>query len=243
DNVGGASYQVLRNGAAIGTTPLTAYADLTAKSNTTYTYTVKAIDTSGNLSAPSNSAVPATRLFYDGFETGNFSKWTTATGLTAQQQTVYSESWAARAANNHAATFADRDIAAQTDLYARAQVFVSARSTGADLLGFRLRSGTAIVTLGTSASGNLYYRNGINASVASSATSLGTGSWHEIRLHVKVSGATSQVEVWLDGTPVTDLSRTDSLGTTAIDRLELGDRSTTNSYTIVYDEVVADNKP
>jgi chitodextrinase len=243
DNVGVASYQVIRNGAVIGTTSSTAYADLTTKSNTSYTYAVKAVDTSGNLSSPSNSATPATPLFYDGFETGNFSRWTTATGMTAQQQTVYAESWAARASNNHAATFADRDIAAQADLYARLHVFVSSQSTGADLLGFRLRTGSAILTLGTTTAGNLYYRNGINANVVTSSTSLGAGGWHEVKLHVKVSGTTSQVEVWLDGAQVTDLTRTDSLGATAIDRLELGDRSTTNSYTIAFDEVIADTKP
>ncbi len=243
DNVGVASYQVLRNGAVIGTTPSTAYADLTTKSTVSYTYTVKAVDTSGNVSAASGSASPATALFYDGFETGNFSKWTANTSLTAQQQTVYAESWAARANNNHAATFADKDITAQTELYARVHVFVSSRSTGADMLAFRLKSGSAIVTVGTTAAGNLLYRNGTNATVVTSATSLNTGGWHELKLHVKVSGASSLVEVWLDGTPVSDLTRTDSLGTTAIDRLELGDRSTTNSYTITYDEVVADTKP
>jgi len=87
------------------------------------------------------------------------------------------------------------------------------------------------------------YRNGINANVVTSSTSLGAGGWHEVKLHVKVSGTTSQVEVWLDGAQVTDLTRTDSLGATAIDRLELGDRSTTNSYTIAFDEVIADTKP
>jgi fibronectin type 3 domain-containing protein len=243
DNIAVASYQVLRNGTAIGTTSSTAYADLTTKNNGSYTYTVKAVDTSGNVSTASNSATPVTPLFYDGFEAGNFSKWTASTNMTAQQQSVYAESWAARASNNLAATFADKDIPAQTDLYARAHLFVSSRSTAADILGFRLRSGSAIVTLGMASTGELFYRNGTNATVVTSTTAVSTGSWHEVKLHVKVSGSASLVEVWLDGAPVSSLTRTDSLGTTGIDRFELGDRNTTNTYTVAYDEVVADTKP
>ena len=61
DNVGIAGYQIIRNGSVIGSVPGTAlnYADTTASSSTTYSYSVKAYDASGNYSSASN-AVQAT---------------------------------------------------------------------------------------------------------------------------------------------------------------------------------------
>ena len=59
DNVGVVGYKVLRNGAVVGTTSTTSYADTGVSANTTYTYTVEAFDAAGNVSAPS-SAVKAT---------------------------------------------------------------------------------------------------------------------------------------------------------------------------------------
>ena len=56
DNVGVASYRVLRDGIQIGSSATTIYSDPTAVGGTTYTYTVTAVDAAGNVSAPSNSA-------------------------------------------------------------------------------------------------------------------------------------------------------------------------------------------
>jgi chitodextrinase len=55
DNLGVASYQVLRNGVAVGTSTTTTYADTTVASATSYTYTVVARDAAGN---PSNPSAP-----------------------------------------------------------------------------------------------------------------------------------------------------------------------------------------
>ncbi len=54
-SVGIASYTIVRNQATIGSSTGTSYADTTTSSATTYTYTVTAVDTLGNLSAPSNA--------------------------------------------------------------------------------------------------------------------------------------------------------------------------------------------
>jgi chitodextrinase len=56
DDVGVTGYRVYRNGgqiAALGVT--TAYSDTTASPNTSYSYTVRAVDAAGNVSDPSNS--------------------------------------------------------------------------------------------------------------------------------------------------------------------------------------------
>jgi chitodextrinase len=55
DNVGVTGYYVYRNGALLGTTTGTSYADNTAAPATTYSYTVMAFDAAGNASAPSSA--------------------------------------------------------------------------------------------------------------------------------------------------------------------------------------------
>jgi chitodextrinase len=62
DDVGVASYTVLRDGAPIGTPTTTSFVDTTAQPTTTYEYTVAATDTSGNTSdasAPLGVQTPA----------------------------------------------------------------------------------------------------------------------------------------------------------------------------------------
>src|SRR5205085_1436839 len=59
DNVAVTGYNVLRNGAKIGTTSAasaTSYTDSAVVANTTYSYTVTAFDAAGNTSGPSNAA-------------------------------------------------------------------------------------------------------------------------------------------------------------------------------------------
>jgi chitodextrinase len=53
DAIGVAGYQVLRNGAVVGTSTSTSYSDSGLTPGTTYSYTVKAFDGSGNYSAAS----------------------------------------------------------------------------------------------------------------------------------------------------------------------------------------------
>jgi len=59
-SVGVAGYTVARNGTAIGTSPNTTFNDTTVSAGTTYTYTVTAFDTVGNVSGPSNTVTATT---------------------------------------------------------------------------------------------------------------------------------------------------------------------------------------
>ncbi len=56
DNVGVAGYDVYRNGIQVGTTTTNSYPDSGLTASTTYTYTVSAYDSAGNVSAQSASA-------------------------------------------------------------------------------------------------------------------------------------------------------------------------------------------
>jgi chitodextrinase len=53
DNVGVASYRVMRNGVSVGTAAGTSYNDSGLSANTTYSYTVSAVDAAGNRSGES----------------------------------------------------------------------------------------------------------------------------------------------------------------------------------------------
>jgi cellulose 1,4-beta-cellobiosidase len=56
DDVGIAGYRIYRNGVQISTTSATSYADSGLSAATTYTYSVRAYDAAGNVSAGSNTA-------------------------------------------------------------------------------------------------------------------------------------------------------------------------------------------
>jgi chitodextrinase len=76
-SIGVAGYTVTRNGTAIGTSPNTTFNDTTVSAGTTYTYTVTAFDTHGNVSTPSNSVTvttPAAGLEQTG-QWGNLMNW------------------------------------------------------------------------------------------------------------------------------------------------------------------------
>ncbi|HEY2091400.1 MAG TPA: right-handed parallel beta-helix repeat-containing protein [Thermoanaerobaculia bacterium] len=60
DNVGVTGYQVLRNGALVGTTAAPAYSDSALTAATQYSYTVKAYDAAGNVSAAGSTATAST---------------------------------------------------------------------------------------------------------------------------------------------------------------------------------------
>jgi chitodextrinase len=70
DNTGVTSYVVYRNGTQVGTPTTTAYTDSSLTPSTSYSYTVKAKDAAGNLSAAS-SALAVTTLTGSSANTGD----------------------------------------------------------------------------------------------------------------------------------------------------------------------------
>lgn len=85
DNVGVTAYDVLRDGSIVGTVTTPGYTDATVAPGVTYSYTVRARDAAGNVSASTPAlavTTPATAgtLFADTFDSGSFStgRWTTA---------------------------------------------------------------------------------------------------------------------------------------------------------------------
>jgi hypothetical protein len=249
DDVGVKNYDIYRNGAVIATVGTqTSYSDQTTQPSTAYTYSVVAFDAAGNASPASDPASvttpPKGSLFADGFESGDFSKWTSQSGLVIESTDVSTGAFAAEGVSTGAATVAYKTLeTGQPELYYRIRFKVKSigAGTASVYLGrFRTAANAALLGFYVSSAGKLGYRNDVTGISTTSTAPVAFGVWHTVVVHVIVNDAQSQTETSLDGAPVAALSKTESLGTAPIGRLQLGDSSTGRSYDVLLDDVAAD---
>ena len=243
DNVGVEGYLVVRNGSAIATVPGTSYTDSTVAAGTSYSYQIVAYDAAGNTTPGGTRAVTTlapNSLFYDGFETGDLSQWSTVSGLTVQSALAHTGSEAARETSTGAATYAYKNLSGSySELWGQAWVYVVSRATSANLIGFRGSNGGSIINLYLSQTGKLALRNNAGGVTTTSATAMPAPGWHKVVLHVIVNGAGSSVDVSLDGATVADLALAgQDFGTNPITSLQLGETTTGRTYDIALDDVI-----
>jgi hypothetical protein len=251
DNVGVVGYLIFRDGsqiASVGASP-TSYSDTGLASGTTYSYTIKAVDAAGNLSvasSPTSATTGTPPVFTDGLESGNLSAWTSVSGLTVQNTNVYAGSWAAEAkSSKNTVAYAVKQLpSTYADLYYRLRVeILSGKPDTVDVLTLRTTGGTPLLSLYYDNKRSLGCRNHVANTTTTSTTSLSTSQWYEVKVHVVVNGASSQVEVWLNGTKVSALSKTDNFGTTPIGQILAGESQSGHAYDFALDEVLVDTKP
>ena len=240
DNVGVAGYTVYRNGSVLANVGSTSFSDLSATSNSTYSYRVDAFDAAGNHSAQSTAVsvtMPGT-LFSDDFESGNMSKWTVSSAMTDQQQTVYAGSWAARANSTGSSAYAYKSFStAFSEFYFDTRFQVASQSnTNVSIARFKTATGGAIFSIFRLNNGKISYSNGITG-VSTSGPQISVGTWHEIEVHGLINGTSSLVEVWLDGTKVIT-KNAESLGTTGVGRVYIAENSTGSSFNFFFDNVL-----
>jgi hypothetical protein len=250
DDTAVTAYTIYRDGSLLttvgGTT--TTYRDTSVSPSATYTYEVDASDAAGNRSSRSNAAAattPPPAVFRDGFESGDLSQWTVASGVVAQQQEVASGSWAARASTSSAAAYAYRQLAqTQTELSYQLRFKVATQGANPLILQrVRTDTGTSIVKVYLDSAGKLAYRNDIAGVAATSSLVPSRGDWHTLLVRVLVNGTTGSVGVWLDGSSVSALTKTESLGTTPIGRVELSDNTGGRSFDVAFDDIVVTVPP
>ena len=179
-------------------------------------------------------------LFGDDFESGDLSHWTTNFGLSADNSQVHSGTWAARAVSSGGSTgYAVAQLSSgQASLYYKVWFKILGQGPNViDLLKLRTSTGTALLTLFASPTGVLGYQNNITTVSTYSKTNVTAGAWHSVEVHVVINDTTSQTETWLDGQSVPDLSKTESLGTTPIGRIQLGENITGRTYDVAFDDV------
>jgi glucose/arabinose dehydrogenase len=182
----------------------------------------------------------AARLFKDGFESGGTSRWTFATGLTVQQQDVYAGRFAARATSNGSPTFAYTQLPTpQAEVFDRLRFKVNSQGPDNVTLGkIRTAAGSPILAFYRSGSGKLCLRNEIaGTSLCSVSPSL--GAWHTVQVHVR-TGASGLTEVWLDGTRLAALSRSQALGSAPVGRVQIANNQAARAYDMLFDDVVVD---
>ncbi|HLO31462.1 MAG TPA: Ig-like domain-containing protein, partial [Anaerolineales bacterium] len=244
DNVAVVGYDIYRDNAflaAVGA--VTSYSDATVLQGVTYQYQVRARDGAGNLSDFSTAAsvtIPPP-LLYEGFESGNLSSWTN-NGLSVQQQGVLEGQYDAEAKSTAGtASYATRTLAAQTDLYYAAWFKISSQGASSVFLQrFRTAGNSAILGTFVSSTGKLGYRNDVSGASVTSTTTVSQAAWHLIQTHVHINGASSQVEVWLDGGKIAALSNTEALGALPIGIIQLGENSTGKNFDVLFDELTLD---
>jgi hypothetical protein len=246
DNVGVAGYNVYRGGIRLGSTSATSYTATGLSCGTAYDLAVEAFDAAGNLSArapltASTSPCPPPPLFADGFESGNLSRWTSNLGLVADSGQAHSGSFGARSSSgpSGAAAWAYAQLGSeQSNLdYTLWFKLLAQGANVVDLLKLRTASGAALLTMFASPTGVLGYQNNVTTISTYSRTAISPGVWHKLELHTVINGAASQTETWLDDQPVPDLTKTESLGTTPIGRIQLGENIAGRSYDVAFDDV------
>ncbi|MDR6553898.1 fibronectin type III domain-containing protein [Paenibacillus qinlingensis] len=213
DNVGVAGYKVYRNGTEVGTTINTSYSDMGLAAGTTYTYTVKAFDPTGNLSSASNTASATTSsltiLLSDDFEDGNANGWSVNGGtwsvVTDSSTKAYYNSDSSATSRSYAgtSTWANYSVSAK--------VKVSAWDSTNSKVGLMARyidNSNSYILFYNKANNNVIIRkrvSGVNTTLDSALVSaLSTGVYHTFTL--EVNGST--INAYLNGALVA--SGTDS---------------------------------
>jgi len=240
-----AGYRVFRDGVQIGTSTGSSFTDTALQASTTYSYFVVAYDEANNVSAPSNTAGVTTTsggmvVFSDGFESGTMGAWTSNTGMQVQQAQVFDGNWSARMTSTGSQTYAyDQLSSTYSELsYTVAVKVVSQGANNVNVLKFRTATGSAIAGLYLTSTSALALRNDVSSVSTTSGAVVTPGVWHTVELHAVVGGAAgSLTEAWLDGVKVDALTTTNSLGTTAVGRLQLGENSTGRTYDFAFDDV------
>jgi len=249
DNVAVTGYDIYRDGALLtGVGAVTSYSDTNVVIGATYQYQVLARDAAGNVSGLTSAVsvtIPAP-LFKDGFESGDLSQWTN-NGLNVQQQSVLEGIYAAHGVSNGtAAIFAYKQLSTtQNDLYYSTWFKIASQgATSAYVQRFRTSTNGAILGVFISSAGKLGYRNDVSGiSTTSTTTSVSPGVWHQVQTHIHIDPANSangHIEVWYDGVQISALSKTESLGSNPIGRVQLGDSQSTDIYDTAFDEVAFD---
>jgi hypothetical protein len=205
--------------------------------------------TDGLPATPTTPTTPGAGVFSDDFESGDLSRWTSATGLTVEQVTRFNGGPTMVARANSAT--ADPSYARQTigdpqaDLFAAMRVKIVSQdpASSVSLLKFRTASNDSLLTLSVDGSGRLGAHNDVVGEGHTSSQTVSPGEWHEIQAHIRVDSANPAaglLEIWYDGRLLTDLSMVQDFGTSPVGRFQLGEHASGQVYDFIFDDIVLD---
>ena len=218
DDRGVTGYKVLRDGVVIGTGTTLSATDSGLKPATTYTYTVRAVDAAGNVSADSNALTVTTPagLYSDSFTGTDGAAWASAWKLTSangtesivgnagQLQFTDVTGAYAQAMLNGLAPLADSNtlLSYQWNSTSATSFFsVYVRGSGGWQNGYRPKTGYGIQLQSNSSivqvQKNVAGTNTVLQSVSGGQTVTTAKQW----LRVQVVGTTIEFRTWTDGQP------------------------------------------
>jgi hypothetical protein len=202
------------------------------------------------------TADPGTTVLADNFESFDFSKWS-AVGLsgdataTIQTATVKSPTCAAKlhvTTNTASMANLSRTLpAGAANVYADGWFNVAADGlSGNNVPEFRFFSGASRVVdvYRVNGTGQMYLRlpNGAGGyQYVSLGRTKALNTWFSLNVHVVANGASSTVEVKIDGQSV--LTRTVDLGTSTLSRVQIGAEHLAQAGDLIVDDVVIKNVP
>lgn len=248
DTQGVTGYNIYRDGSLIDTTgAVTGYADDTVSPDSTYHYAVSAVDAVGNESPQTDPVAVTTPagsppVFTDGFETGDLSAWDRSAGLTAEGSNVNTGAWAVEGNTTNGATYAKKTLpSTYPDAYAQVHFDLVSQTDQVNLLRLRSAGGASLGYVYVDTSGRVGVHNDASGKSTRSAVVVGPG-WHSLQLRVRADDspgtATGALQVWLDGTPVDDISSTAvDVGATPVGQVQIGETQSGRTYDVVLDDV------
>jgi fibronectin type 3 domain-containing protein len=243
DNTGVTGYDIYRDGTLYQTIgAMTSWAD-PVLGGSAHTYAVDARDIAGNVS-PRTSEVsvstppPPAPVFSDGFESGTFNNWNTHSGLDVETATTHTGTHAVEGNTIAGGTYAKKTLpGTYPDAYARVWFDVVAQSSQVNLLRLRDASGQSLGYVYIEDTGQLGYHNDALGTNALSDVSPSPG-WHVIEVRLSVDSTAGVVQLWLDNSPVSDLSsQSINTGSAPVAALQIGEVQTGLTYDVAFDDV------
>jgi hypothetical protein len=245
------TYRVYRDGdpspvgsITSGSTTTVIYEDTGLDVASSHTYSVDAVDESGNPSAMSGVSDPISSggtFWSDGFDTADFSAWTSLKRMSIDGGTGGAAPPSAFASPVAQSAFASKTLGTDfPSICLSANVNVTNRgATALDLLRLRTAGNGNIGRVLLSSSGILQVKSDVSGTVKGSGTSPSAG-WHSIEVCMTV-GTTGTWDLYLDGSQVITGWVANS-GTTPVGRIQIGD-SVAKTFTVNFDDVVVDGYP
>jgi hypothetical protein len=237
---------------AISGATSTGYTATTADVGTTLEVVVTATNTPGTATATSAptatvQSVPAQTLLSDGFESGNFSAWSTVTtagdgAATVQSAIVSTGSFAAQlseSATTGSKSYVRKTFSAVQDLTATGDFqLLQQGASGGNVPFFRFLdpSGTRLVSLyRQNGTGNQIYVN-YGGTYYLTTGRLPLNTWGTLSIHLATNGAASTVAISLNGTQIYQTTSA-SLGTAGIATVQIGNDTAAQAFSLVADTI------
>ncbi len=189
---------------------------------------------------PRPTVTPALPLT-EGFESGNLSAWQEVSQLVVQEDEFATGEYAARATSADTPVYAIRALGAKyDDLSVRLKFKVLSQKSNVTLMKFRTGKNDALLGVYLGNNGKLGYRNEVLHKSMLGTSDIRVGVWHDLQVHIHIAGASSQVELWLDGTRIDEVSHVEELSDQPIERFQLGENVAGHNYDIAFDDLAID---